>query len=53
MDAKPSKVPSPDQISQADPEPAAVEFLDAALPEHVRGFLRERSSITGDQGESK
>jgi hypothetical protein len=42
MDAKPTKVPSPDTVLSPDPEPVAVEFLATELPEHVRAFFDEQ-----------
>lgn len=42
MEAKPTKIPSPDKVSSPDPEPVGVEFLAAELPEHVRAFLDEQ-----------
>jgi len=42
MDAKPTRIPAPDKVDRADPEPVAVEFLASELPEHVRAFLAEQ-----------
>jgi hypothetical protein len=42
MDAKPTKIPTPDKVICPDPEPAGVEFLGAELPEHVRAFFDEQ-----------
>ena len=42
MDAKPTKIPTPDTVSCPDPEPVGVEFLAAELPEHVRAFFDEQ-----------
>lgn len=42
MDAKPPKIPTPDKVFYPDPEPVAVEFLGAELPEHVRAFFDEQ-----------
>jgi hypothetical protein len=42
MDTRPTKIPTPDKVSSPDPEPVAVEFLAAELPEHVRAFLDEQ-----------
>ena len=42
MDAKPTRIPTPDKVHHADPEPAAVEFLGDELPAHVRAFLDEQ-----------
>jgi hypothetical protein len=42
MDAKPTKIPTPDKVFCPDPEPAGVEFLGAELPEHVRAFFDEQ-----------
>jgi hypothetical protein len=46
MDAKPTKVPSPDSVLSPDPEPTAVEFLAAELPEHVRAFFDEQRAAS-------
>jgi hypothetical protein len=46
MDAKPTKIPSPDSVLSPDPEPVAVEFLAAELPEHVRAFFDEQRAAT-------
>jgi hypothetical protein len=46
MDAKPTKVPTPDKVSCPDPEPVGVEFL-AELPEHVRAFFDEQRDLCG------
>jgi hypothetical protein len=35
--------PPPSLVAKADPDPIAVEFLDAVLPEHVRAFFAELS----------
>lgn len=40
MDARPA-APPPANVAKADPEPTAVEFLVAELPDHVRAFLAE------------
>jgi hypothetical protein len=42
MDAKPPRIPTPDQVFSPDPEPVAVEFLGDELPAHVRAFLDEQ-----------
>jgi hypothetical protein len=42
MDAKPTKIPTPDKVCCPDPEPVGVEFLAAELPEHVRAFFDEQ-----------
>lgn len=42
MDAKPPRIPNPDQVFNPDPEPVAVEFLGDELPAHVRAFLDEQ-----------
>jgi hypothetical protein len=42
MEAKPACVPPPDKVASPDPEPVGVEFLAAALPEHVRAFFDEQ-----------
>jgi hypothetical protein len=42
MDVKPSRIPAPEKVVSADPEPVAVEFLASELPEHVRAFLAEQ-----------
>lgn len=42
MDAKPPRIPTPDQVYSPDPEPVAVEFLGDELPAHVRAFLDEQ-----------
>jgi hypothetical protein len=44
MDAKPTKVPTPDKVLSPDPEPVGVEFL-AELPEHVRAFFDEQRNL--------
>lgn len=36
-------VPPASEVARADPEPTAVEFLHADLPQHVRAFLEERA----------
>jgi hypothetical protein len=46
MDAKPTKIPTPDKVSCPDPEPVGVEFL-AELPEHVRAFFDEQRDLCG------
>jgi hypothetical protein len=45
MDAKPTKIPTPDKVSCPDPEPVGVEFLAAELPEHVRAFFDEQRNL--------
>lgn len=45
MDAKPTKIPTPDKVNCPDPEPVAVEFLASELPEHVRAFFAEQRSL--------
>jgi hypothetical protein len=42
MEAKPTKIPTPDKVSSPDPEPVGVEFLATELPEHVRAFFDEQ-----------
>lgn len=42
MDAKPPRMPTPDQVLSPDKEPVAVEFLGDELPAHVRAFLDEQ-----------
>lgn len=42
MEAKPTRIPSPDKVLSPDPEPVGVEFLAAELPEHVRAFFDEQ-----------
>ncbi|KMZ13854.1 hypothetical protein BHUM_02078 [Candidatus Burkholderia humilis] len=42
MDAKPTKIPTPDKVQCPDSEPTAVEFLATELPEHVRAFFDEQ-----------
>ncbi|SDV51117.1 hypothetical protein [Chitinasiproducens palmae] len=42
MDIDYTKVPPASEVSSADPEPVAVEFLNADLPQHVRAFLDEQ-----------
>jgi hypothetical protein len=42
MDAKPTRIPSPDKVASPDPDPVAVEFLADELPAHVRAFLAEQ-----------
>ncbi|MFK4442846.1 hypothetical protein ABH944_002955 [Caballeronia udeis] len=44
MDAKPTKIPTPDKVQCPDQEPVAVEFL-AELPEHVRAFFDEQRNL--------
>ena len=44
MDAKPMKIPTPDEVLCPDPEPVGVEFL-AELPEHVRAFFDEQRDL--------
>lgn len=44
MDARPVAPPA-SQVAKADPEPAAVEFLHAALPLHVQAFLAEQQPV--------
>jgi hypothetical protein len=47
MDAKPTKIPAPDNVQCPDADPVAVEFLATELPEHVRAFFDEqRQSAT-------
>jgi hypothetical protein len=42
MDAKPTKIPTPDTVQCPDADPTAVEFLATELPEHVRAFFDEQ-----------
>ncbi|MDR5833228.1 hypothetical protein [Caballeronia sp. LZ034LL] len=42
MDAKPTKIPTPDKVFCPDQDPVAVEFLATELPEHVRAFFDEQ-----------
>jgi hypothetical protein len=44
MDAKPTKIPTPDKVQCPDQEPVAVEFL-AELPEYVRAFFDEQRNL--------
>jgi len=46
MDTKPARIPAPDKVVRADPEPVAVEFLATELPEHVRAFFDELHNDT-------
>jgi hypothetical protein len=48
MEAKPTKIPSPDKVASPDPEPVGVEFL-AELPEHVRAFFDEQRKSGNSQ----
>ena len=43
MEAKPTKIPTPDKVASPDPEPVGVEFMGAELPENVRAFFAEQS----------
>ncbi|GGD55968.1 MULTISPECIES: hypothetical protein [Caballeronia] len=45
MDAKPTKIPTPDKVYSPDPEPVAVEFLATELPAHVRAFFDEQRKM--------
>jgi hypothetical protein len=45
MDAKPTKIPTPDKVQCPDSEPTAVEFLATELPEHVRAFFDEQRKL--------
>jgi hypothetical protein len=45
MDAKPTKIPTPDKVQCPDSEPTAVEFLASELPEHVRAFFDEQRKL--------
>jgi hypothetical protein len=49
MDTKPARIPAPDKVVSADPEPVAVEFLATELPEHVRAFFDEQRKETATQ----
>ena len=42
MEAKHTKIPTPDKVASPDPEPVGVEFMGAELPEHVRAFFDEQ-----------
>ncbi|SAK59196.1 hypothetical protein [Caballeronia ptereochthonis] len=42
MDAKPTKIPTPDKVHCPDQDPVGVEFLATELPEHVRAFFDEQ-----------
>jgi hypothetical protein len=45
MDAKPTKIPTPEQVQCPDADPVAVEFLATELPEHVRAFFDEQRQL--------
>jgi hypothetical protein len=47
MDSRPSRIPAPEKVVSADPDPVAVEFLASELPEHVRAFLAEQKNQNG------
>ncbi|GAB5100654.1 hypothetical protein P9250_22355 [Caballeronia sp. LP006] len=49
MDARPTKIPTPDKVNSPDPDPVAVEFLATELPEHVRAFFDEQRNSTGSK----
>ena len=49
MDTKPARIPAPDKVVSADPEPVDVEFLATELPEHVRAFIDELRKETSTQ----
>ena len=48
MDPRPL-APPPAKVAKADPDPVAVEFLDAELPMHVQAFLAEVTPTSSEQ----
>ncbi|CAH2812697.1 MAG: hypothetical protein CBARDMAM_7226 [uncultured Caballeronia sp.] len=49
MDAKPTKIPTPNKVQCPHQEPVAVEFIAelpvAELPGHVRAFFDEQRNL--------
>ncbi len=49
MDAKPTKIPTPDKVQCPDADPVAVEFLATELLEHVRALFDEQRKSTSSK----
>jgi hypothetical protein len=49
METKPARIPAPDKVVSADPDPVAMEFLATELPEHVRAFINEQRETGANQ----
>jgi hypothetical protein len=45
MDAKPTKIPTPDTVSCPDPEPVGVEFLAASAKANKRRFRNRHVAV--------